>query len=139
MEKRTIAILTILSILLLVLGCSADGKKAVQTKELTPEETLAKEISGGKLVEVYDEYVRLSAGETASNWMIINNVKDTGETFTIQPCGGCQFESTIIDISVGKYKVIKFSVSASAGEQEIRVKDSRNNAYGFAKFNVIVE
>ncbi len=143
MHKNVICAIALLTIVAFILGCSSanNGARDVRSQpaKSSIETTLVKEISGGKLVEVYDEYVRLGAGQTGENWMIINNVKDAGDTFSIRPCSGCSFESTNIDISMGKYSVIKFSVSAEAGEQQILVKDSHGNAYGFAKFNVIIE
>lgn len=142
MKKRAVIAISIITILALLLGCAQQNEKKdvrSQTAKSTVEDTLVKEISGGKLVEVYDEYVRLKAGETGENWIIINNVKDAGDTFSIEPCGGCTFESNFVDISLGKYSIVKFTVSADAGEKEIRIKDSHSNAYGFAKFNVIVE
>jgi hypothetical protein len=142
MRKTTSAIILLIVIFFLVSGCAAEPEKRdVRSSKAksSVESTLVKEIEGGKIVEVYDEYVRLGAGETKENWLIINNVKDAGDTFSIQPCSGCEFDKTTVDISLGKYSIIKFTVSADAGEKEIRVKDSHSNAYGFAKINVIIE
>ena len=145
MKKTIYAIVSILIIATLILGCSQQitpNKKTTSVKstaDLTPEEVLAREVADGKLVEVYDEYVRVSVGKTAKNWMIINNVKDTSQEFTIYPCSGCSFETEKVKISAGEYKIVEFTVAADEGQKEIKVKDSLNNAYGYAKINVIIE
>ncbi|MBW2972004.1 hypothetical protein KY359_03115 [Candidatus Woesearchaeota archaeon] len=149
MKKTTTAILVLIIISLMLLGCSAQQKMASQSKsgattareatDATPEEVLVREISDGKLVEVYDEYVRMAPGEIKKNWMIISNVKDTSEEFTVIPCGGCDFEERVFDIPAGEYEIIKFKVRAMAGQKEIKVRDHLNNAYGYATISVIVE
>jgi hypothetical protein len=153
MDKRKISILMILFVVSsILLGCGGEdvvvSKKglSVTTKERTtepaqdtPEAVLVREIADGKLVEVYDEYVRMEPGGIEKNWMIINNVKEKDETFTVYPCGGCDFEERVFDVPAGEYKIIKFKVRAMEGQKDIKVKDSLNNAYGYAKISVIVE
>ncbi|MBW2968047.1 hypothetical protein KY362_06185 [Candidatus Woesearchaeota archaeon] len=129
-------------------GCANKGtpdqkvksnSKQTTVREQTPEEVLAREVADGKLVEVYDEYIRLGLGESAQNWMIINNVLDKDEEFRIYPCAICTFETTSVKVPAGEYKIIGFKVSASEGQMNIRVKDSFNNAYGYASISVIVD
>ena len=146
MDKKKILALTFLILILaIVLGCSNDRviiKKTSEREQITeksPEEVLVKEISEGKLVDVYDEYVRLGPGETKENWIIINNIRDKDERFTIMPPEGCAFDVDIVDIPAGQYKIIKFNVRAEEGQKDIRIKDSLNNAYGHARISVIIE
>jgi hypothetical protein len=142
MANTRIIIAVLLMMTIILTGCgTGDDTKTVTTKQAkqSVESVLEKEISQGKLVEVYDEYVRLGPGETAQNWIIIQNVRDREETFTIQPCSGCDFEQDEVTLAPGEHIVVSFAVSAEQGEKEIRVKDSYKNAYGFAKFNVITE
>lgn len=129
----------------LLSGCGTDdsaARKPVARKPApeSPEDVLLKEISGGKLVEVYDGYVELKPGETKENWMIIINVRDETETFTIYPCNGCVFPAEEVEIPAGGHEVIGFSVSSDENLQDvIRVKDSKNNAYGYASISIIVK
>ena len=145
MKLRTKLFVLLFLITLLLVGCSAQKTPTtktntkIQTEEITPESVLVKEISNGKLVEVYDEYVRVEPEGVKENWMIISNVHDEKELFRIYPCSGCQFEDEAVEISAGSYEIIRFDVEAEEGQKEIRVKDSKNNAYGYAKISVIVE
>ncbi|MBN1544690.1 hypothetical protein JW898_04465 [Candidatus Woesearchaeota archaeon] len=150
MDKKTTATIAMLILIsLILLGCASQQRTIVSQKgaaqttqeatDKTPEEVLVKEIEGGKLVEVYDDYVRMAPGEIKKNWMIINNVKDYDEEFMIIPCGGCDFEERVHEIGAGEYKIIKFKVRAMEGQKEIKVKDHLNNAYGFAQISIIVE
>jgi len=150
--KNTIfvAIATLFILSALIVGCSSqqtpetvanDGKPGIVDNQDRgdPETVLAAEVADGKLVEVYDEYVRIAPGQRVRNWMIINNVLDHDETFTITPCSGCDMDDQVVDIPSGEYKIIKFKVLAMEGQKDISVKDSYNNAYGFARISVIVE
>jgi len=136
-------ILTIILITLIICGCSAqtEERKVVSRSvaDKTPEETLASQVSDGKIVNLYQDYVRLKPGEEAYNWIIIRNAKESSEKFTIYPCSGCTFETDTLTIASGEYKILRFSVKAESGEKQIKVKDSLNNAYGYAKMNVIIE
>ena len=147
MRRYIFSISFILLITTLLAGCSTytehpkarqQAVRDVPTSE-SPENVLVKEISGGKLVEVYDEYVKLKYGQSKENWMIIRNARDKDETFTVYPCQACIFEQSVFNIPKGEYKIIKFKVTSKEGQQDIRVKDSRNNAYGHARISVIVE
>ena len=136
--------IVVIFLILLIAGCStgqAPAKKTVtqRTIQETPEEVLVKEIADGKIVEVYEEYVRLSPGEMRDNWLIIKNANDNKEAFKVYPCGGCSFEKETFEIEPGRYEITKFSVSGPAGQKEIKVKDHLNNAYGYAKINIIIE
>lgn|GEM_PF-4532319 len=134
---------------LILMGCTSQQRTIVSQKgtaqstqaaiDKTPEEVLVRETADGKLVEVYDDYVRMAPGEIKKNWMIISNVKDSPEEFTIIPCGGCDFEDRTIGIPAGEYRIIKFKVRAMEGQKEIKVRDHLNNAYGYATISVIVE
>lgn len=145
MKKIIYTTLLILLISLMLAGCSTqttpDQKGAsVKTRaDMTPEEVLAREVADGKLVEVYDEFVRVGPGKTSKNWMIINNVKETEQEFTVYPCDGCSFGQEKVIVGAGEYKIIEFDVSADEGQKEIRVKDGYNNAYGYAQISVIIE
>ncbi len=145
MRGKTAVLIMFILIILLLVGCGSkdtDMRKPVARKPApeSPEDTLLKEISGGKLVEVYDGYVELKPGESKENWMIISNVRDETETFTIYPCKGCAFSEDSVEIPAGGHKVIGFEVSSDEDLQEvIRVKDSQNNAYGYASIGIIVK
>ena len=143
MRKTIPALAILLVVAALLSGCSQEetSRTVVSTPEpeQTPEDVLVKEIADGKLVEVYDEYVRMAPGEIVKNWMIISNVKDTDEEFSIIPCGGCDFSDRTVEIPAGEYRIINFKVRAMEGQKEIRVKDSNENAYGHARISVIVE
>ncbi|MBW2964385.1 hypothetical protein KY363_02900 [Candidatus Woesearchaeota archaeon] len=142
MKKRAIIAISLMMILALLLGCAQQNEKRdvrSQTAKTSVEDSLLSEMDSGKLVEVYQKSVELKSGDTVDNWLIINNIKDAGDTFSIEPCSGCTFDSDFVDISLGKYSIVKFKVSAEAGAKEIRIKDSHSNAYGSATFNVIVE
>lgn len=150
-QTKTAIIVVCIILSIMLLGCSSQQKLAAKptnskttaststSDDRTPEEVLASEVADGKLVEVYDEYVRIAPGEIKKNWLIINNVKDDDEEFTITPCGGCDFENRVYEVPAGEYKVIMFKVRAMEGQKEIRVKDHLNNAYGFTQISVIVE
>jgi hypothetical protein len=139
--KATLFLIAIISLFLA--GCAAqqasERKLTVQTREKTPEESLVGQISDGRIVEIYEEFIRLSPGESKDNWLIIKNAKEWKETFTIQPCQGCSFDTTTATIEPGRYEIIRFVLNASEGQKEIKVKDSLNNAYGYAKISVIIE
>ncbi|MBW2968148.1 hypothetical protein KY362_06700 [Candidatus Woesearchaeota archaeon] len=139
--KKSWKVLLIAALLTIILtGCTQQAvPERKQTVKDSPEDVLLREIADGKLVEVYDEYVRLGPGETKENWMIISNVQTRQERFSIEPCTGCSFDTESVVVPSGEYKIIGFDVSAKEGQSEIRVKDSRNNAYGYAKISVIVE
>lgn len=140
--KKEWNLLLIAAILALLLaGCAQQAvpERKQTVKKESPEDVLVRQIADGKLVEVYDEYVRLGPGEKSENWMIISNVQPREERFTIEPCRGCSFETDTVTIPSGGYRIIGFDVSAQEGQSEIRVKDSRRNAYGYAKISVIVE
>jgi len=144
MKTKTLILISMV-LMTLVLGCSTQqdiaSKKTTVRDDPTedPETVLAREVADGKLVEVYDEYVRVSPGERVRNWMIINNVKDSDEEFKIYPCGGCEFDEKVVTVPAGEYKIVKFKVFAMEGQKEIRVKDGHHNAYGYAQISVIVE
>ncbi|MBI5880944.1 hypothetical protein HZB90_02330 [archaeon] len=136
--------IVVIFLILLIAGCSttqAPAKKTVtqRTVQENPEDVLVNEIADGKIVEVYEEYVRIGPGEMRDNWLIIKNANDNKEAFKVYPCGGCTFEKETFEIEPGRYEITKFSVSGPAGQKEIKVKDHLNNAYGYAKINVIIE
>lgn len=148
MTKIQISIIFVcILIILLISGCDTkifpnytpeEYSNTQEVSKESPEEALPKEVSSGRLVEVYEEYVKLNEGERKENWIIIKNVKESQE-FRIIPCSGCVFEHEAADIPSGEYRMIRFYVEAEDGQKQIRVKDARNNAYGYAKINVIVE
>lgn len=141
--KATLFLIIIISLFLT--GCASEqtvaSKKKVttQVREKTPEESLVSQISDGKIVEVYEEFVRIRQGESKENWLIIKNAKEATDTFKILPCDGCSFDKESATIEPGKYEIIRFVVDAAEGQKEIKVKDSLNNAYGYAKISVIIE
>jgi hypothetical protein len=136
-----ILIIILITVLIIITACSSKKEVRREYEELiqnSPQEALPKEISSGRLVEVYEEYINLNKGERKENWIIIKNVKETQE-FRIIPCSGCVFEQERLEIPSDEYRMVKFYVEAEEGEKQIRVKDSNNNAYGYAKISVIVE
>jgi hypothetical protein len=153
MYKKTITITAITFLILLIslilAGCG-DGL-APESKESTVqprkakvdesevEATLIREVADGKLVEVYDEFVRIKPGGIEKNWIIINNVKDTAEEFHITPCAGCDFDVRAVEVPAGEHKIVQFKVRALEGQTEIKVRDKLNNAYGYAKISIIVD
>ncbi len=149
MKRITIPVLFLIILCLLLTGCAGPQSiesKEIQTEELTgrereqdAERVLPREVADGKLVEVYDEYVRMKPGDIVKNWIIINNVKEQDQEFTIQPCGGCDFNDRIVPVPAGEHRIVQFKIRAMEGQKEIRVKDSLNNAYGYAQISVIVE
>ena len=142
------AIILMLFLFLLIFGCSQQtpstysklNQQTNQVNEMSDvERTLVREIADGRLVEVYDEFVEVKPGKTTTNWMIIRNVRNTPEIFSIIPCKKCIFQQTQVRLQPGKYDIIEFEVGDEPGQTEIRVKDRKSNAYGFAKISVIVE
>jgi hypothetical protein len=136
--------MAVILLILLIAGCSTTEtpvKKTPTQRTVSenPEEVLVREIADGKIVEVYEEYVRLGPGERKDNWLIIKNVKDSTEVFKVYPCSWCEFTQETFEIEPGRYEITKFSVLAQEGQKEIKVKDHLNNAYGYAKINVIIE
>jgi hypothetical protein len=106
------------------------------TEQKNVEQKLVQDVEGGKIVSVYETGMTLASGEKKTNWIIIKNTKDAGDTFTIVPCSGCEFETENVDISMGKYGIVKFQVS-TPGTNSIIVRDSHANAYGSADVSVI--
>jgi hypothetical protein len=145
MDKKIKLLIIITITSLFLTGCAnekiATSKTKVTSKvrEKTPEESLVSQISDGRIVEVYEEFVRLREGGTKENWMIIKNAKQATDTFKIIPCEGCSFDKESATIEPGKYEIIRFTVSGAEGQKEIKVKDGMNNAYGYSKISVIIE
>lgn len=145
MVKKTLLSIIILVLLSSMLGCANDDVSIRQVShreeitEKSPEEVLAADAQAGKLVSVYGEEMTISRLGKAENWLMINNVRDDDETFTIFPCAGCEFDLEKLNIAAGGHAIIKFSVEPEEGQKDIKVKDSNENAYGHATLTVMVK
>lgn len=97
---------------------------------------MLKQLDGPDLLAIMESTMQISTEQQKPNKLAIKNAYDKAQSFRIEICEHCSFESTEIEIEPNAIKVIDFTVRGVPGEKTVVIRDNLNNFYAKESFTV---
>ena len=133
MKAKKLFLITILILLILITGCSKNNYNNNFQEENKPQEATR------PIIQVQEKITTTKNVETQV-FLTIRNIYNKEEIFTIQPFQQQFFEEKNITIKGHEETRVPINILIKeSGEfiQQIKVIDSKNNAYAFTNFKII--